>query len=216
MKIIVVGCGLQGADLAQALQKSGHVITVIDSDPNNLKRLGADFKGLTIAGIAFDRRVLLDAGVECADGLAAMTNSDDANIVTALLARNIFHVPQVVARIYDPRQRDIYGRLGLQTISPVEIGTTHIANLLVYRQFETLMTFGRGELVLVQLDVPGLLVGRTVSELNIPDEIAVNTINRKNRVFLPSSSTVFQKGDIVSLVVASRSMERLRQLLGLV
>jgi trk system potassium uptake protein len=215
MKVIVVGCGLQGTDLAQTLQRCGHQVTAIDPDPNNLKRLGAKFEGCTLCGVAFDRKVLLDAGIEQADGLAAMTNSDDANIVTALLARNIFHVPQVVARLYDPRQRDIYRRLGLQTISPVEIGTSHIVNLLVYRQLETLMAFGSGELVLVQSDVPMLLVGRTVSELSAPGEIVVNTVIRKNHAFLPSSGSVFQKGDTVSLVVASSSMERLHQLFGL-
>ena len=216
MKIIVVGCGRQGADLAQKLQEEGHQVTVIDPDAENLKRLGTDFKGRTVSGVAFDREVLIEAGVERADGLAVMTNSDDANIVTALLARNIFHVPQVVARVYDPRQRDIYGRLGLQTISPVEIGTAHIVNMLVHRQFEMLMTFGSGEMMLVQSEIPMLLVGRAVSELSVMGEIEVIAVIRANQAFLPILATVLEAGDVVSLVVIRTAVERLHQLLGLV
>ncbi len=215
MKIIVVGCGRQGTDLAQVLDKAGHRVTVIDPDPEHLARLDTTFGGRIIEGVVFDRDVLIDAGIERTDGLAAMTNSDDANIVTALLARNVFKVPQVVARIYDPRQRDIYGRLGLRTISPVEIGTTHIVSLLVHAKLETLSTLGSGELLTVQTQTPVLLIGRTVRQLTVPGEICVVAIIRQGRAFIPTLGTEFAADDLIVLSVMSTATDRLNQLLGL-
>lgn len=215
MKIIVVGCGRQGADVAQTLQKSGHQVTVIDPDPQNLSRLDSNFQGRIMTGVVFDRDVLIGAGIERADGLAAMTNSDDANIVTALLARNMFHVPQVVARVYDPSQRHIYRRLGLQTISPVEIGTGYIVNLLIHTQLEPVMTFGSGEAVIVQMEIPALLVGRAVSHLTASGETNIVAITRNNRAFIPTLGTVLEAGDIVSVSVMMSAMQRLNHLLGL-
>src|SRR4030042_1184683 len=108
MRIIIIGCGRMGSGLAQTLSLRGHAVTVVDRDPQAFERLGPAFKGKTLTGIGFDRDVLLRAGIERADGLAAVTFSDEANVVAARLASNIFHVPRVVARLYDPRKAEIY------------------------------------------------------------------------------------------------------------
>ncbi|HKZ70108.1 MAG TPA: TrkA family potassium uptake protein, partial [Anaerolineales bacterium] len=134
MKFIVVGCGRWGAGLAQTLSQRGHAVTIVDQDPSAFGRLGPNFKGKTITGIGFDREVLREAGIERADGLAAVTVSDEANVVTARLAQQVFHVPKVVARLYDPHKAEIYRRLGLQTISTVTWGIHRIAELLCYSE----------------------------------------------------------------------------------
>src|SRR3990170_4359428 len=130
MRIIVVGCGRNGAGLAQHLSLRGHIVTVVDKDPVAFERLGAAFKGRTVVGVGFDRDVLHHAGIEKADGLAAVTSSDEVNVVAARLAREVFRVPRVVARVYDPRKAEIYQRLVVQTISPVALGTHRLAELL--------------------------------------------------------------------------------------
>ncbi|MBP7602029.1 MAG: NAD-binding protein, partial [Thermoflexales bacterium] len=86
MKTIIIGCGRVGADLAQTLSHAGHVVTVVDNDPAAFERLGPAFKGQTVVGVGFDREVLIRAGIEKADALAAVTTSDEANLITARLA----------------------------------------------------------------------------------------------------------------------------------
>jgi len=204
-----------GAGLAQTLNLSGHAVTVVDNDPAAFGRLGPAFKGQTVVGVGFDRDVLLQAGIERADGLAAVTASDEANVVAARLASQVFHVPRVVARLYDTRQAEIYRRLGLQTIAPVTWGIHQIADLLCYSPLDTVLSLGSGEVDVVKTEIPPLLAGRTVNELMVPGEIQVVAISRGGTTFLPTLGTVFQNGDLVHLVVLAASADRLRALLGL-
>src|SRR3972149_1765103 len=111
MKIIIMGCGRVGSQVSQLLVHHGHDVTVIDHDDNAPARLGAEFKGKVVRGLGFDRNVLLEAGVETAEGFVAASSSDNANIVAARIARNIFRVPRVVARLYDPVRAEVYQRL---------------------------------------------------------------------------------------------------------
>jgi len=216
MRIIIIGCGRMGAGLAQTLNLNGHSVTVVDKDPVAFERLGPAFKGQTVVGVGFDRDVLLQAGIKRADGLAAVTASDEANVVVARLASQVFHVPRVVARLYDTRQAEIYRRLGLQTIAPITWGVHQLADLLCFSPLDTVLSLGSGEVDVVKTEIPLLLVGRTVNELTVPGEIQVVAISRGGTTFLPTLGTVFQNGDLVHLVVLAASADRLRALLGLV
>jgi trk system potassium uptake protein TrkA len=168
-----------------------------------------------VIGVGFDREVLLQAGIERADGFAAVTASDEANIVAARLARQVFRVPRVVARVYDPRQAEVYRRLGLQTIAPTTWGTQRLAELLCYSRLETVHHMGTGEVDVVDAEIPPLLVGRSIGELTLAGEISVAAITRQGRTFLPISGTTFQGGDLVHLIVLATSADRLKTLLGL-
>ena len=117
MKVIVMGCGRVGEQLARLLVDDGHEVAVIDYETSALARLGPNFRGKRIKGIGFDREVLIQAGIEQADAFAAASSSDNANIVAARIAHNIFHVPRVVTRLFDPQRAEIYRRLGMLTIS---------------------------------------------------------------------------------------------------
>ena len=132
MKIIIVGCGRVGAGLAKNLSLQGLDVTVIDKNKAAFDALGPAFRGKTVEGIGFDQKVLSRAGIEKADALAAVTASDEANIVAARMARSYFRVPFVAARVYEPQKAKIYRRLGIQTISPVILGIERLTNLLVY------------------------------------------------------------------------------------
>lgn len=120
MKVIIMGCGRVGEQLANLMSAEGHQVTVIDYEQDALNRLGQNFPGQLIKGVGFDHDVLLNAGIETADAFAATSSSDNANILAARIARNIYHVPRVVARLYDPRRAEIYQRLGLRTISSTD------------------------------------------------------------------------------------------------
>jgi len=214
MKIIIIGCGRVGAGLAQTLVSRGHSVVVVDMDPLAFEKLGDKFKGQTIQGIGFDREVLLKAGIKRADGLAAVTASDEANVVVARIARDIFHVPKVVARLFDIRQAEIYKRLGLQTIAPSGWGINRIADLLLYSSLETVFSMGSGDVEMVEAEIPPLLVGKTVRDLTVVGEIHIVSITRANKTFLPTLGTNFREGDVLYLAVLITSTNRLKELLG--
>jgi trk/ktr system potassium uptake protein len=214
MHMIVIGCGRMGAGLAQTLAQRSHVVTVVDSDPSAFERLGSAFNGRTVAGVGFDRDVLLQAGITGADGLAALTASDEANVVAARLARQVFHVPRVVARLYDPRKAEIYRRLGILTISTTAWGIQRIAELLCYSDLDVILSLS-SEVDLVQLNVPPLLVGRTAQTLVVPGEVNLIAFERAGKVLLPTPGMTFQEGDVMYLAVLAASADRLKAMLAL-
>jgi trk system potassium uptake protein len=215
MKIIVVGCGRMGAELALALARGGKQVTVVDRDPGAFARLGAGFAGATVAGIGFDRDVLLRAGVERSDALAALTSGDNANIVTARIARTVFRVPKVVARVYDPRRAEVYTRLGLRTVSTTTWGVNRVQQLLVHGELNVIRSIGSGELSIVEHEVPSHWVGRDVGHVCVPGEISVTAILRRDAALLPARETLFQQGDFAVIAVTAHARGRLEHLLGL-
>ena len=216
MKTIIIGCGRIGSGLALKLNQSAHDITVIDQDPLTFKHLGAGFKGKTIAGVGFDRDVLLAAGIERADSLAAVTSNDEANALTARIASQIFGVPRVVSALHEPRKAEIYRRLGLQVFDPMSWGVNRVADLLSFAPVNVAMSIGNGDVDIMEIEIPALLVGRRVGELTIPGEVSVVSISRGNRSIIPALNTVFENRDLVHLAVATASGERLKSLLGLI
>lgn len=214
MKIIIAGCGRMGSELAVRLSKE-HEVTVIDRDPRAFARLGPGFRGRTAEGVSFDRDVLLRAGVESSDALAALTSGDNANIITARVARTIFKVPSVVARVYDPRRAKIYRRLGLQTVSTTAWGVTRMAQLLAHRELNVIRSLGEGEVELVEQEVPGHWVGRSAGQVTVPGEIEVTAILRTGTARLPAPGSLFEAGDRAVITVLSTARARLERLLGL-
>jgi trk system potassium uptake protein TrkA len=190
-------------------------VTAIDNDPASLARLGAGFKGQTLTGFGFDRELLLQAGIERADGVAAMTASDEVNLVAARMAHQFFQVPRVVARVYDPRKAAIYQRLGLQTITPITWSVNRIAELLTFLPLQPTASLGQGEVDIVEAEIPPLLVGRPVTEVTLSGEVQVVAISRGGHTFLPTLGTVFQAGDSVHFAILAASANRFKALLGL-
>src|SRR5438045_9318134 len=124
MHVIVVGCGRVGSELAAELEAQGHTVAVIDKNRNAFRRLPERFTGRAVLGFGFDRDHLEQAGVREAGALAAVTSGDNSNVLTARIARETFQIPNVVARIYDPRRAMIYQRPGIPTVATVA-WTTH-------------------------------------------------------------------------------------------
>ena len=214
MKVIIMGCGRVGEQVARLMVEDGHTVTVIDYDAAALDRLGTDFKGRRVLGVGFDREVLLDAGIEDADAFAATSSSDNANIVAARIARHIFHVPRVVARLYEPSRAEVYQRLGLVTISSTTWGAQRIQELLTHRELDPVLTFGGGEAVVISIDTPPSWIGRAAKHINVPGEILVTAITRQDRALLPLSGTELQAGDVVHLTVRADALDRIAEWLG--
>jgi trk system potassium uptake protein TrkA len=215
MNLIIMGCGRVGEQLAWLMIQEGHHVAIIDQDINALNRLGNDFKGRKVRGIGFDRDVLIEAGIHEADAFAATSSSDNANIVAARIARNVFGVPRVVTRLYDPRRAEIYKRLGLVTISSTIWGAERIRELLTHSELDPTLSFGNGEVSLLALETPVQLVGRMVRNITVPGEVNVVTIVRDGRAFIPLGGTEFRSMDMIYFIILSASMERFKTMIGL-
>jgi trk system potassium uptake protein len=215
MKVIVMGFGRIGSQVSQLLANQQHDVTIIDHDSNAGTRIALAFKGRVIKGVGFDRNVLIQAGIEQAEAFVASSTSDNANIVAARIARNIFHVPRVVARLYDPLRAEIYQRLGLTTVSATNWAAERIYQELTHTDLDVRESFGHGEVSLVHLETPPQLIGRTVNQLDVPGEVMVISITRNEQAFIPITGTEFQEGDLINLAVLSSAMERLEEMLGL-
>ena len=125
MFVIIMGCGRVGARLANLLEADGNEVLILDTNPGAFGRLGPDFQGTTMVGNGIDSDLLRRAGIERADAFAACTQGDNRNIMASQIAKEIFNVPKVVTRIYDPIRKDTYTTLGLEAISPTVIGAAH-------------------------------------------------------------------------------------------
>jgi trk system potassium uptake protein TrkA len=215
MKIIIMGCGRVGSQASQLLATLGHDVTVIDHDNTAPARLGSDFKGKVVPGVGFDRNVLLTAGIETAEAFVAASSSDNANIIAARIARNIFRVPRVIARLYDPLRAEIYQRLGLTTISTTGWGAQRIVEVVTHTDLDVLHVFRDGGTTLVWIEIPARLDGYQVIQMNIQGEVMVVAITRNDQTFIPVSGTEFREGDIVHLAVIPSAMNRLEELLGI-
>jgi trk system potassium uptake protein TrkA len=213
MRVIILGCGRIGAGLARRLATAGHAVTVVDPSAAALARLPASFRGQTHVGEVLDRRVLHAAGIERQDALAAVTPSDDVNVVAARLARLVFRVPRVVARIYHPRAAEVYQHLGIQTVCTTTWGISRIAELLSYSELDPVVSLGSG-VDLVEVAVPPPLAGHPVNMLASPGEIQVAAISRGGQTFLPQAETRLEVGDRLHLVVLASAAEELSARLG--
>jgi trk system potassium uptake protein TrkA len=121
MKVVIMGCGRVGAQLATMLDKDGHQVTALDIDAYSFRRLPPEFGGTALIGNGVDEEALKKAGIEEADAFVAVTQGDNRNVMASQIAKHVFKVPRVVCRIYDPLRSDIYRLLGLEAISPTTV-----------------------------------------------------------------------------------------------
>ncbi|HEY1296959.1 MAG TPA: TrkA family potassium uptake protein [Chloroflexota bacterium] len=215
MRHIIVGCGRLGATLATALADEGHDVTILDRDADALRRLGKTFRGHRIAGVAFDQDVLGNAGINHADGLATVTNSDNTNFVLAAMARWRYQVPRVVARVYDPTKAEIYVRLGIPTVSPTRWGAARIEELLNYAPVTPRLDIADGDVEVVEIEANALLAGRSVEQLGMAETMQVVAIVRGGHGFIPTRSTLVQAHDMLYIAVRPAARGRLNVLVEL-
>lgn len=210
MNIIIVGCGRVGVELALALHQTHHV-SVIDRSLSSFDRLGLHFTGKTVQGHAMDRNTLERAGIEAANALAAVTSSDNVNAIVSRIARDMYHVNRVVARIYNPRRAPIYEKLDLQTVSSSSWGAHRIEQILVHPGMQSVSSAGNGEVQIFELTVPGEWHGHKVSEL-VPVEYAIPVaLARNGRGILPRADITLQSQDILQVSCTPEGVQFLRE-----
>jgi trk system potassium uptake protein TrkA len=198
-----MGCGRVGSSVSDGLSRLGHDVAVIDSDSTAFNRLSPDFAGERVLGLGFDRDVLLQAGIEEADAFAAVSSGDNSNIISARLAREIFRVPRVVARIYDAKRAEVYERLGIPTIATVPWTTDRLLNALTRDTETTKWRDPTGTVAVAEVALHDDWVGHRASDLETATGARVAFLIRFGTGVLPESKTVFQAGDQVYIAAIS-------------
>ncbi len=203
MRVVVMGCGRVGASLAEALSRLGHEVAIIDRDPTAFHRLSPEFSGEQITGMGFDREVLLRAGIERADAFAAVSSGDNSNIISARVAREMFGVQRVVARIYDAKRAAVYERLGIPTVATVPWTTDRLLNTLTHDAETARWRDPTGTVAVAEAPVHERWVGLRVSDLEQASGARVAFLIRFGTGVLPEKKTVIQAGDQVYLAAVS-------------
>jgi trk system potassium uptake protein TrkA len=209
MHVIVVGCGRVGSELAVNLDRAGHSVAVIDKRRNAFRRLPERFSGRAVLGFGFDRDHLEQAGVQEAHALAAVTSGDNTNILTARIARETYEIPQVVARIYDPRRAVIYQRLGITTVATVTWTTDQVMRRLFEDSTTTEWTDATGALNIVERALPDGWAGKKLAELGEAGKFRLTAVTRGGQVRLAGPDVVGQEGDVLHVLVMKDAFDEL-------
>jgi trk system potassium uptake protein len=197
--IVIMGCGRVGSTLARSLEERNHTVAVIDQATDAFRRLGPSFSGTTITGVGFDREVLMRAGIDRADGFAAVSSGDNSNIISARVAREQFGIDNVVARIYDPGRAEVYERLGIPTVATVTWSADQVLRRLLPQDAEPLWRDPSGTVRVDQIPAPRLWIGRTILDMQEQTGARVGFLTRLGAGMIPNRNTVIQDGDLLNL-----------------
>src|SRR5437016_7961583 len=207
--VVVVGCGRVGSELAGTLEKSGHTVAVIDKNANAFRRLPAGYAGQRVVGFGFDRDNLEEAGIDRAGALAAVTNGDNSNILTARIARETFGIERVVARIYDPRRALIYQRLGIPKVATVSWTTDQVLRRLMPGAVKADWSDPSGKICVVERGLPLAWAGKKLAGLNEPGRFWLTAVTRLGTARIVATDVVGQEGDVLTFTAATDALDAL-------
>ncbi|MGH8876041.1 MAG: potassium channel family protein [Stackebrandtia sp.] len=201
MHVVIMGCGRVGAALAQQLSSRDHSVAIIDQNPEAFRRLGADFEGRSITGVGFDKQTLTEAGIARADAFAAVSSGDNSNIIAARVARELYNVKTVVARIYDSGRAIVYERLGIPTVATVRWTADRFMRYLLPDEQSPLWRDPTASVSMVEVPVDPTWIGQTVRGLETATGARVAYLMRFGLGTLPTENTVLQDGDQIFMLV---------------
>jgi trk system potassium uptake protein TrkA len=191
------------------LSVEGHNVTVIDRDEDAFRRLGSTFNGVTVKGLGFDEEVLDEAGIRSADVFAAVTDLDNTNLMAAEVARKIFAVPHVVARLYNPARERTYQQLDLDYVC----GTTLVAENLLEKiesgHGHHVQTLGDVEVIEFRAGIG--VANKHVRDIEIDHQFRVAVLSRGNITFIPQPDTMLQPGDVIVGAVKEEGFTRIER-----
>ncbi len=213
MHVVVIGCGRVGSGLAIEFTRAGHSVGVIDKSPRAFRRLPADWPGQRVVGFGFDRDHLEEAGAKRAEGLAAVTSGDNSNILCARIARETYEIPNVVARIYDPRRAEIFQRLGIPTVPTVAWTIEHVLRRMIPERAVTEWSDSTGGLHLIERPLPTNWEGRRLPVAALHgDGLRVVAVTRAGTSTVDVEDLVGQEGDVLHLIVTRAANDGLEAL----
>jgi trk system potassium uptake protein TrkA len=199
--VVVVGCGRVGSSLARRLTAESHTVAIIDKRQQAFDRFLSDWPGTKVVGYGFDRDRLTEAGIEKADALAAVTSGDNSNIIVARIAKETYQVPNVMARIYDPRRATVYERLGISTVATVEWTADQAMRRITPDITRADWVHRTAGVALVERRLPTARVGKPLSSLDQDGRWRVVGVTRLGKASVPPASLIGQEDDVVLLTV---------------
>jgi trk system potassium uptake protein TrkA len=203
-----------GSELAKLLSTEGHNVVIIDKAQSSFERLGGTFNGLSLVGNGFDLALLKQAGAQNADAFCAVTNGDNTNLISAQVAKKIFNIPKVIARVYDPQRAHIYAALGLDIISGTVLFASMLRDKIIESRFSSYLIETK-ELGVLEIEVKNSLAGKTIQEVNLPGEFLVAAIRRLSGVIIPEPQTALKEKDVLMAVVKVASLKKIKAKFGI-
>ncbi|MDP9006583.1 MAG: TrkA family potassium uptake protein [Actinomycetota bacterium] len=200
-----------GSQLAALASAEGHSVGIIDKRESAFVRLPPDFAGRSVTGFGFDRDRLVEAGIEEADAVAAVTSGDNSNIVVARIARETFGIERVVARIYDPRRAAIYARLGIPTVATVAWTTDQALRKLLPAEARTEWTDPSGKVCMVEHDLPLAWAGRPLRDLDEAGRWRLAAVTRAGQALVAGPDLIGQEGDVLLFSAAVGQISALEE-----
>ncbi len=198
--IIIVGCGRVGSQLAALLSERGSNVCVVDKNPEAFSNLGRNFNGTTLEGVGFDEDILIRAGIEECDCVAAVTQSDNSNLMVAEVARRIFGVPQVITRLYNPARESAYMQLGLDYVCGTSLVAEEVFSKIVSGHGSHLDTFGNFEILRFSLDLTDVRK-RSIRAFDLERDHGIRIVAFERRdgssSSIPTRDSVLYHGDSV-------------------
>lgn len=215
MKALVIGCGKFGVRVSEYLARKNHEVVVVDNNPESFHALSEDFTGRTLCGVGYDKDILEQAGIETADVLIGCTSSDSLNAVVANIAKNVFHVPTVIARMYDPIRARMFESMGIYTVSITRLGLNNVMEYLEgNKSWQVLRKFG-SDVHLVKVKLPMNLDGTEFSALEADGKLKIIALERQGRSIVPQKDMSCKYNDILYLTVCTDYLTEARDILQL-
>jgi len=207
MYIIIIGCGKLGSILAKELSIAGHHISIIDHDSEKLNVLGSGFNGTKIKSVEYDNDHLTEAGISRADFVVAVTSDDNINITVSLIAKKIYNVPRIIARVADPNRKYIYDMLGIETICPTRLGVEILKKRITAKSLDVIATLGKNHEVIELTVLKGKIL--TINEIEEKYSCIISGLIIEGKFSLPKKNELVPFGSKIICTINNKYKEKL-------
>lgn len=217
MYVIIVGGGKVGFYLTKSLMEAGHEVLVIEKDPYKCNILIDELNANVLQADGCEVATMIRAGMNRADAVVAVTGDDEDNLVVCQVAKGKFNVPRAIARINNPKNENIFRKLGIDvTVSSTELILSQIEQVIPSQSLIHLLSLRGVGVSFIETEIgsqsPAL--GKPLSALGIPDDSLLALVVRNgNQAIIPYGDTVLQEKDVVIAVTSETSEATLRQIL---
>ncbi|KPK98707.1 MAG: hypothetical protein AMJ95_02895 [Omnitrophica WOR_2 bacterium SM23_72] len=218
MHILIVGAGKVGYFLAKRLCSSRHRISVVERDKATCEQIAKELEALVINGDGCDPRILEEAGIGQADVVAAVTGDDEDNLIVCQLAKERFSIQRTVGRVNNPDNEHTFAELGVDVpVDSTKIIAKVIEEEVSFSDFVNLMSFKRGKLAIVRVDLPkdSPVINKEVKDIQLPPDSVLVSLVRGEEVIVPKGNTVLKPGDdVIALTLIGNEPQLLHLLAG--
>lgn len=218
MYVVIVGAGKVGYFLAKRLAQAKHTVSIVEKDKDICEEISKELDILVINGDGCDQQILEESGIERADCVAAVTGEDEDNLIVCQLAKEKFGVRRTVARVNTPDNERTFTELGVDVpIDATKILSKIIEDEVSFSDFVTLLSFKRGKLSIVRVDLPSEspVINKLVKDIQLPLDSVLVSIVRGEQVIVPRGDTMLKEGDdVVALTLVGNEQQLLNALVG--